>query len=89
MLGNSLLNKNDVEHYYWLHRKSYSMQYCSQQHQLETINVGKAQEMYSSVLNSLTGVVPLGGHNTVGVAAHWRNCRLCTDCLIVSCSVIH
>ena len=26
-----------VEHYYWLHRKSYSMQYCSQQHKLETI----------------------------------------------------
>jgi len=36
---------------------------------------GEAQEMYSSVLNLLTGVVPLGGHDTVGVAARWRNCR--------------
>ena len=33
-------------------------------------------------------IVPLGGHGTVGVAARWRNCRLCTDCLMVSCSVI-
>ena len=46
----------------------------------------KAQEMYPLVLNLLTGVVPLGGHDTVGVAARWRNCCLCTYCLIVSCS---
>ena len=32
-------------------------------------NVGKAHDMYPSVLNSLIGVEPLGGHETVGGAA--------------------
>ena len=31
-------------------------------------NVGKAHDMYPSVLNSLMGADPLGGHDTVGGA---------------------
>ena len=52
-------------------------------------NVGKAHDMYPSVLNSLMGADPLGGHETVGGATcHWCDCCCCTDCLTVSCSVI-
>ena len=33
-------------------------------------SVGKAQEMYPSVLNSLMGVPPAAGHATVGGVVH-------------------
>jgi len=85
MLGNSLLNK------LWNIITGCIvslMQYCSQQRQLETMG-GRHRSSIPQCWTCWQESSTAGsGHDTVGVAARWRNCCLCTDCLMVSCSVI-
>lgn len=52
-------------------------------------SVGKVHEMYPSVVNSLTGLVPATGHITVGgMDCGWSLRRSRTECLMVSCRVL-
>ena len=54
-----------VEHYYWLHRKSYAVLYTASWKQW-----GEGTgDVFLSVELVDRSIVPLGGHDTVGVAA--------------------
>ena len=52
--------------------------------------MGKAQEKYPSVLNSLMGVPPMEGHiiGAQEVDASGLDCRSSTACRAASCSVM-
>ena len=85
MLGNSLLNKLwNVITGCIVSRILCSIVVSS----ASWIQWGEGTDVFLSVELVDRSIVPLGGHDTVGVAARWRNCRLYTDCLMVSCSVI-
>ena len=76
----AILYSTSCGNYYWLHRILCSIVVSSTS--WKQYGEGTGDVSLSVKLVDRSSTAGLGGHDTVGVAARWRNCRLCTDCLM-------